>query len=107
MGKFYGEIGYAEQVETSPGIWEDVITERNYIGDEIKTISRVRSGENLNDDLTVDNRLSIIADPFAYEKFHTMRYVKWMGILWKITSVEIQRPRLILTVGGVYNGATP
>jgi hypothetical protein len=107
MGKFYSEIGYAEQVETSPGVWQDVITERNYMGDEIKTVSKMQPGENLNDDLTVDNRLSIVADPFAYEKFHTMRYVKWMGILWKITSVEIQRPRLILTIGGVYNGPTP
>ena len=107
MGKFYGEIGYAEQIEATPGVWREQITERKYIGDVIKNVSRIRNGENLNDDLTIDNRLSIIADPFAYEKFHAMRYVNWMGALWKITSVEVQRPRLILTIGGVYNGPTP
>jgi hypothetical protein len=107
MGKFYGQIGYAEQVETTPGIWQEQVTERNYVGDLFKNVSKIRSGENLNDDLTVDNRLSIVADPYAYEKFHTMRYVRWMGALWKIISVEVQRPRLILSIGGVYNGATP
>jgi hypothetical protein len=107
MAKFYGPIGYGEQVETSPGVWNETIVERNYSGDVIETTSRMRDGENLNDDLTIDNRLSIVADPFAYEKFHAMRYIKWMGALWKITSVKVQRPRLVLTIGGVYNGPTP
>jgi hypothetical protein len=107
MGRFYGVIGYANQIETTPGIWEEQIVERNYSGEVIKNVSKIRDGENLNDDLTVDNRLSIIADPFAYAKFHSMRYINWMGALWKITSVEVQRPRLILTIGGVYNGPTP
>lgn len=103
MGKFYGEIGYAEQIETIPGIWQEQITERKYIGDVIKNIIKMRDGENLNDDLIIDNRLSIVADPFAYQKFHAMRYVKWMGALWKIKSIEIQKPRLILTIGALYN----
>jgi hypothetical protein len=106
MAKFYGEIGYFESVETKPGVWKDQITVRNYYGDVIKMISRVRSGENLNDNITVDNQISIVADPFAYEKFHAMRYVKWMGSLWKIASVEVQRPRLILTLGGIYHEQT-
>lgn len=106
MGKFYGDIGYAETVETAPGVWEKQITIRQYFGDVLRNVSKTRDGENLNDDLTIDNRLSIVADPYAYEKFHAMSYVKWMGVLWKITSVEVQRPRLILTIGGVYNGPT-
>jgi len=105
MGKFYGLIGYGVQAETSPGVWEEQIVERNYIGDVLKITSRMRDGESLNDNLTIDNRISIIADPFAYEKFHSMRYVNWMGASWKVTSVEVApRPRLILTIGGVYNG---
>lgn len=103
MGRFYGIIGYAEQIQTSPGVWEELITERTYSGDVIKNMSRMKDGDNLNDNLAIDNRFSIVADPYAYAKFHTMRYIRWMGSLWKINSVDVQRPRLILTIGGVYN----
>lgn len=106
MAKFYGEIGYAETEETTPGVWQETITERQYFGDVLKNVIKNQSGENLNDDLNVENRLSIVADPYAYDHFYTMRYVKWMGALWKITSVDVQRPRLILTIGGVYNEQT-
>lgn len=104
MAKFYGDIGYASTVETVPGVWDDVITKRNYYGDVIKNTSRMQSGENLNDNLSVNNTISIVADQYAFENFQNMRYVKWMGALWKITNVDVQRPRLILTIGGVYNG---
>jgi hypothetical protein len=106
MAKFYGEIGYAETAETTPGVWQEQITTRQYFGDVIRDTGKMRTGANLNDNLEIDNRLSILADPYAYEKFHAMRYVEWMGTLWKITSVEVQRPRLILTIGGVYNEQT-
>lgn len=104
MAKFYGVIGYADTVETAPGVWTEQITERNYAGDVIKNTRRWQSGENLNDDLTLNNTISVVADPFAYQNFYAMRYIKWMGASWKITNVEVQRPRLILTIGGVYNG---
>jgi hypothetical protein len=104
MAKFYGKVGYAVTTETAPGVFTEQITERNYSGDVIRNVSKVQGGENLNDNLTVDNKLSIVADPFAYENFYSMRYVSWMGALWKISSVEVMRPRLVLTVGGVYNG---
>ena len=104
MAKFYGEIGYAETVETTPGVWIEFITERNYSGDVIRNTRRWQTGENLNDDLIINNLFSIVADPFAYQNFHAMRYIKWMGASWKITNVEVQRPRLILTIGGAYHG---
>ena len=104
MAKFYGEIGYAETVETTPGVWIESITERNYSGDVVRNTRRWQSGENLNDDLIINNLFSIVADPFAYQNFHAMRYIKWMGASWKITNVEVQRPRLILTIGSLYNG---
>lgn len=107
MAKFYGEVGYAETSETAPGVWTDVVTERNYFGDVLKNTRRLEAGEGLNDNLTINNMVSIVADPFAYQHFHAMRYVKWMGALWKVTNVEVQRPRLLLTIGGVYNGPTP
>ncbi len=106
MAKFYGPIGYAETSETTPGVWVEEVTERNYSGDIVKVSRRLQAGESLNDDLTVTNEISIIADPFAYQHFYAMRYIKWMGASWKITKVDVQRPRLILTIGGVYNGQT-
>lgn len=106
MGKFYGEIGYVEMVEINPGVWQSQTIIRQYFGDIIRNAVKTREGENLNDNLILDNRLSIVADPYAYEKFHRMKYVKYMGTLWKITSVEVQRPRLILTLGEVYNVQT-
>lgn len=104
MGKFYGVIGYAETVETKPSVWEEQITERNYFGDLIRNTRRLQSADQLNDNINVANEISIVADPFAYQNFHSMRYVEFMGAKWKITNVEVQYPRLILTVGGLYNG---
>ena len=106
MGKFYGQIGYAQTVETSPGVWREEIIEKNYSGDVIKNSSKMRDGQYLNANITIDNRISIVADPFAYQNFSTMRYAKWMGAIWKITSVDVQRPRLILSIGEVYNEQT-
>lgn len=103
MGKFYGKIGYAETRETTPGVWTEEITERNYTGDIIKNTRRWQSGDTLNDDLVINNIISIVADPFAYQNFHAIRYIMWMGASWKVTNIEVQRPRLILTIGGVYN----
>ena len=101
--KFYGPIGYAEMVETSPGVWDEKITEHMYFGDLTRNTRRLQSAETLNDDINIANEISIVADPFANENFHAMRYVKFMGAKWKISNVEVQYPRLILTVGGVYN----
>lgn len=107
MSKFYGPIGYAIPIETRPGFWEDNIEERMYFGDELRNSSRwAPSSDSTNDDLTIDAQLSIVADPFAMNHFHSMKYVGWMGTLWKITKVEPRYPRLILSVGGVYNGPT-
>lgn len=103
MAKFYGIIGYAEQVETVPGVHDEEITERPYYGDLIRNTRRYESASQLNDNLNIANEISIIADPFAYQNFHAMRYVEFMGAKWKITTVEVQYPRLILTIGGVYN----
>ena len=105
MAKFYGLVGFVTQTETSPDVWEEVVTERNYSGDVLKNNRRWQGGENnLNDNVEVNNMLSIVADPYANQNLHTMRYIKWMGASWKIKNIEVQRPRLILTIGGVYNG---
>lgn len=104
MAKFYGMIGYEITEETDPGIYEEKIVENVYIGDVIKNSRRLQDTGKVNDDITVSNRISIIADPFANNNFHSMRYVEIMGAKWKITEVEVEYPRLILTIGGLYNG---
>lgn len=104
MAKFYGSIGYAETVQTTPGVWEEKITERPYFGDLIRNTRALQSSDQLNDNINISNEISIVADPFANQNFHLMRYVEFMGAKWKITNVEVKYPRLILTVGGVYNG---
>jgi hypothetical protein len=107
MAKFYGEIGFAETSETAPGVWEQSITEHFYSGDVIRNTQKWQRGEGLNDNVEINNIISIIADPYAYQNLSTMRYVKWMGVLWKISNIDVQRPRLLLGIGGVYNGPTP
>ena len=106
MAKFFGAIGYAETKETTPGVWEEQIAERTYYGDLIRNTRRLQTSDILNDDINITNEISIVADPFAYQNFHSMKYVVFMGAKWKIESVEVQYPRLILTIGGVYNVET-
>ena len=106
MAKFYGVVGYADMVETSPGIWKEQIAERPYYGDLIRNTLRVQSSGEINDDVNLANQISIVADPFANQNFHSMVYVEYMGTKWKITNVEVQYPRLILSMGGVYNGGS-
>jgi hypothetical protein len=104
MGKWFGKIGYAETTETKPGVWKEQITEREYFGDLLRNSRRLQSTSSLNDNVIIANEISILADPFAYENFHAMRYATFMGTKWKISNVEVQYPRLILTLGDVYNG---
>lgn len=104
MTRFYGVVGYIDTKETSPGVWEEIPTEKKYRGDITKNIKRFDSGDSLNDNISLNNTISIIADAYAYKNYFAIRYIEWMGARWKVTSVEVQRPRLILSVGGVYNG---
>lgn len=101
-GKWYGEIGFAETVETRPGVWEEQITKHDYYGDVIRNTRRLQTA-NLNDDINVSNEISILADPYAYQNFHSIRYLEFMGSKWKVTNVEVEYPRLTLSLGGVYN----
>ncbi len=104
MAKFYGNIGYIKTVEVKPGIWQETAIEQPAYGDVVRNTSRYQQSDGVNDNININNSISIVADPFANENFQHMRYVVFMGAKWKITNVEVQRPRLILTLGGVYNG---
>jgi hypothetical protein len=104
MARFYGGVGYAETKETSSGVYTDNIIERNHSGEVIRDSRHWQSGENQNDDLRLSNKISILADAFAYQNFQNIKYVNWMGTSWKVVEIDVQRPRLMLTLGGVYNG---
>lgn len=104
MAKWFGVIGFAGMMEIEPGIWDEGIVERSYYGELGRNTRRLQSSGSVNDNINIANEISILADPYANQNFHTMRYISFMGAKWKIENVEVQYPRLILTVGGVYNG---
>lgn len=104
MAKFYGSVGFAKSKVDDLGVAREVITTRSYYGDVNRNIRRLQATDNLNDDIQINNEFSIVADPYATENFHAIRYVEYMGIKWKVSAVEVRYPRLILNAGGVYNG---
>lgn len=106
MAKFFGEIGFATQVETSPGIWEDKIIEKQYYGDITRESRRFSTSEQVLDNINLSNQVSIIADGYVTDNIQNLRYVRWLGGLWKISYVELKFPRLVLEMTGVYNGPT-
>lgn len=102
--RFYGIVGFGETKETSPGVWTDEIVERRYCGDLIRNIKRIDGDRNVNDNININNELSIVSDPYADKNFHQIRYICWMGTRWKVTSVQVELPRLVLSIGNVWNG---
>jgi len=106
MAKFFGEVGYGDSIETPPGsgVWEDLIEEFTYSGDVIRNARNLEPGESYLDDIVVGNSITIVADQYAIDHFFKIKYVRWEGVLWTVKSVEVQRPRLILRLGSVYNG---
>ena len=91
MSKWTGKVGFAVNGEVEPGLWVDEVVEKVY------------KGELLSDNLL--NSISIIANPYAFEHCSSIAYVEIKGEKWKVTDIDASTPpRLILTVGGVYNG---
>jgi hypothetical protein len=109
MARFSGEVGYGESVEDPPGsgVWIDKIIEFLYQGDVVRNTRQLTTIEDVNADITVSNSISIVADQYATEHFFNIKYVRWMGVLWTVGAVEVRSPRLILSLGSVYNGPTP
>lgn len=102
--RYYGKVGYVSTKNEGRGIWSDEVIEREYYGDVIRNSRRWESGSGINDSISVNNSISIVADPYAYDHFSSIRYVWWGGSKWKVTDITIDRPRILLTIGGVYNG---
>lgn len=104
--RFFGKVGYGVPTESAPGVWEDVISEADYYGDVIRNTKQSDPGDHLHDNIRVDNSISIVADDKALQDFMHIRYIRWSGTVWTVTNVEVRRPRLILSLGSVYNGPT-
>lgn len=104
MAKFSGKVGFVSNTTGAAGIHVEELVERPYYGDVVRIIRRLESGQSINDDISLTNAISIVADAYANENFFAIRYVGWMGAKWKVTTVEVLRPRLLLTLGEVYNG---
>jgi hypothetical protein len=107
MARFSGKVGYGQNVDQGGGIWKTQIVEKSYRGDVTRNYRRNADDEKVNDNLRTSTQISIVSDSYANEHFSAIRYVEWAGALWKVTSVNEQRPRLILELGGVYNGPRP
>lgn len=105
--KFFGEVGFATTgVETAPGVFKEGRIEHQYYGDIVRNTRELVPGEKVNDDLSVGNSISIVADEYVNEHFHAIRYVRWAGALWTVPSVQQEGPRLIMRLGGIYHGPT-
>lgn len=106
MPKYFDEIGFATTIEdpADSGIWREVITKKNYPGEVLNATRRIELSDSINPDLNVSNRISIVANQYAMQNFHSIRYAKYLGTKWRVNSVEVQFPRLILSLGGLYNG---
>ena len=104
MARFYGPVGFVETYEKKPGVNDYAVIERAYPGDVVKRHSQFLSQETVVDNIRVSNQISIVANPYAFENFQHIRFVVWNGVPWEVTSVSVEHPRLILTLGDVYNG---
>lgn len=107
MAKYHGKVGFVTFSEQTPGVDVEVPVEREYFGDVYRNTKRWTKGADINPDLTINNQISIVADQYARDNLYAIRYVSWMGTRWAISNVDVQHPRLILTIGEVYNGPTP
>ena len=102
--RFCGNVGYVTTEETGFGVYVPIVTERKYYGDVIDLATRWLAEDKVNDDVSVNHRISILADPYAIQNFPYIKYVEWLGTRWSVKTISVEYPRLILALGGVYNG---
>lgn len=104
MNKYYGNLGFAESVEVRPGVWENQIVEKPYYGDVLRYSKSYNTSDKVVDDISISNQISIVTDPYVMNHFQKLKYLEWLGVKWKVTTIDIQYPRLVLSIGGEYNG---
>lgn len=105
--KFYGNIGFGESVDLGDGVWDLKVTERLFRGDVIRNSQASRAGDKVLNDLTVGNSISVISNDYMLNHLSAIKYVVWKGVRWIVVDITFEPPRLVLRLGGVYNGPTP
>ena len=100
--KWYGEIGFNEIVEEEPGVWVPKVQPRDFYGDVLRNFFKEQQANEINADLHISNKLSVVADQYLQNNFHKIAYVTFSGAKWKVTDVEVNFPRLTLTLGSLY-----
>lgn len=101
--KYYGKLGFVEYKETAPGLYVETISEYAYYGDTVRIISHWQGAEKVTEDVKLNNQISVVIDPYALENYANLRYVTFMNSKWKVSAVEIQYPRLVISFGGLYH----
>jgi hypothetical protein len=110
MSKYAGLVGYVTQEESVPGVWSQVEKTSTMKGDIIRQSStngngaRISDTGKINDDISLSHRVSLLGDAYAFNNYYAIKWIKIDGHKWQVTSVELQRPRIIITVGGLWNG---
>lgn len=104
MNQFRGKIGFSIPVNKGHGIYDNSVVERTYRGDILSQSRKLDAGTNINDNIDMNIRLSILSDDFLNVHLSQITYVHYMGGVWKVKSIEPSRPRIVLALGGVYNG---
>lgn len=108
MARYYGKIGfYFDGVEVRPGVWQPIIEERDAFGDVIRNTKRTENQGYVNDNIVLNSQISFVADSYAIDNFQRIKYATYMGTKWAVSSAEVAFPRIILTLGGVYNDQEP
>lgn len=103
MAKFSGVIGFTITSETSPGVWTDNIVEKSYTGDLNRHYRRWDPSPNKHDDIIFSQDISILQDPYLNSNIQNVIYVKYQGVKWSVRSIDIQYPRVTITLGGEWH----
>lgn len=104
MAKYAGLVGYVSLVESPPGVWNQVSNPKRMRGDIIRQSSSNQNGDKVNSDITLNHRVSLIGDAYSLGNYSDIKWIEIDGKKWEVNSIEIQRPRIIVTLGGVWNG---
>lgn len=103
MARFAGLVGYVTQEETAPGVWSSVESSKKMRGDVIRQSSS-QNGDKVNNDITLSHRVSLLGDAYAFGNYYNIKWIEVDGAKWEVTSVEVKRPRLTVSLGGLWNG---
>lgn len=107
MARFHDKVGFLiHHDDQVTGISSAEAVERPYYGRIIENSRRWAPSEHPNDDLVLSNQIAITANDYAFKHMSSIAYVRYMGGYWKVDSIKVRVPEIILTLGGVWNGPT-